>query len=84
MSLIDVQIEAPAIAEKNRNQEDIMSVLMELEKPSAKAQVDSSDDEAAARSLLDQITPAATTIQPQLDYSKTSFSYIPSCFIYLR
>lgn len=45
---------------------------MELEKPSAKApvQVDSSDDEAAARSLLDQITPAASAINPQLEYSR--------------
>ena len=48
-------MELPTLtSEKNRNQEDIMSVLMELEKPNTKAAVpaDSSDDEAAARSLL--------------------------------
>lgn len=47
-----------------------MSVLMELEKPTTKAAVpaDSSDDEAAARSLLEQITPATNTIQRQVQY----------------
>nr|CAH0103976.1 unnamed protein product [Daphnia galeata] len=65
------EMELPTLtSEKNRNQEDIMSVLMELEKPSTKAAVpaDSSDDEAAARSLLDQITPAANAIQRQVQY----------------
>lgn len=59
------------VTEKNRNQEDIMSVLMELEKPTAKVpvQVDSSDDESAARGLLDQLAPAASSLKPQLDYS---------------
>lgn len=71
-----------------------MSVLMELEKPNANkgvVQVDSSDDEAAARSLLDQITPAATSIQPHVvEYSKTfsCFSYQnvihPSIFFFLH
>lgn len=66
------QIETPShSADKNRNQEDIMSVLMELEKPTTKATVDSSDDEAAARSLLEQITPAAAVNQPHVvEYSK--------------
>ncbi len=48
-----------------------MSVLMELEKPTTKATVDSSDDEAAARSLLEQITPATAVNQPHVvEYSK--------------
>lgn len=61
---------ASQTTEKNRNQEDIMSVLMELEKQSTKAAVpgDSSDDEAAARSLLEQITPATDTVQRQVQY----------------
>ena len=65
---------ATPVVDKNRNQEDMMSVLMELEKPSANkpvVQVDSSDDEAAARSL-DPIAPVANTLHA-LDYSKKSF-----------
>ncbi len=71
MNINLIQMELPTLStEKNRNQEDIMSVLMELEKPTTKAAVpaDSSDDEAAARSLLEQITPAANAIQRQVQY----------------
>ena len=80
------QIEAPSqIRENNRNQEDLMSVLMQLEKPTTKATVDSSDDEAAARSLLEQITPAANTNQPHVvEYSMQQHKLIFAYNIYMR
>lgn len=72
------------VTEKNRNQEDIMSVLIELEKQTTKATVpgDSSDDEAAARALLEQITPATDTIQRQVQYDSKNDTLMPFEFVW--
>lgn len=64
-------------SEKTKNQDDIMSVLLALEKPKGPVvhKVDSSDDEASRG--FDQSAPAAASIQPKVVYD-SKFSQLSS------